>query len=221
MKPVKTDDGSITFYNEYFQDVYNSVTGAIEEAEKKFVIPTKIPELAKSGKIKILDVCFGIGYNTLMAIHKAKEINPDVKLEIVGLENDKEVIEQIIKMKFKTELKSDYKILQESAKACLGQPHKENSNIKLKLILDDARESVNKLKDEYDVVFLDPFTPRTCPEMWTERFIKDISKKMKPGAIIATYSCARRVRDAMRAANLDVHDGPKVGRFAPSTFAIK
>ena len=221
MKEVKTKDGSITFFNEYFQDVYNSVTGAMEEAEKKFVIPTKIPELAKTGSIKILDVCFGIGYNSLLAIHLAKQSNPKVKIEIVGLENDKEVIEQIIKMKFKDDLKQEYKIIQEAAKACLGLPNKKDKNIKITLILDDARKSVNKLTDLYDAVFLDPFTPKTCPEMWSEPFIKDISKRMQPNSIIATYSCARKVRDAMRAAQLDVHDGPTGGRFAPSAFAVK
>ena len=221
MKEVQTSDGSITFYNEYFQDVYNSVSGAMEEAHKKFVIPSKIPALAKSGHIKILDVCFGVGYNSLMAIHEALKVNPNCQIEITGLENDAEVIEQILKMKFKPELKQDYKLIQEAAKDCLNQPNKSNKQISITLILEDARKSINKLTDLYDAVFLDPFTPKTCPHLWTAPFIKDISKRMKPNAILTTYSCARMVRDNLNAANLEVHDGPKVGRFAPSTFAVK
>ena len=99
MKKIITDDGSITFYNEEYKDIYHSVSGAIEEAREKFVIPSKISELALKGNIKILDVCFGIGYNSLMAIHEALKVNKDCLLYIVGLENDENVINQIQKMK--------------------------------------------------------------------------------------------------------------------------
>ena len=64
MKKIKTGDGSYTFLNEKYGEVYHSVSGAEEEAIKKYAEPTKVAELAKKGEVKILDVCFGIGYNS-------------------------------------------------------------------------------------------------------------------------------------------------------------
>lgn len=221
MKQITAKDGSITFYNEYFQDVYKSVTGAVEEAREKFVKPCRIPELAKTGKIKILDVCFGIGYNSLLAIDEALKANPNCVMEIIGLENDPEVIEQILKMKFNEELKKDYEHIKKAAKNCIEGKKEKKEQITVKIILGDARETVNQIKEEFDAVFLDPFTPKTCPHLWTEKFISDIAKRMKKGSIMATYSCARFVRENMKKTSLTVYNGPSVGRYAPSTFAIK
>ncbi|MBW2994548.1 hypothetical protein KY315_03965, partial [Candidatus Woesearchaeota archaeon] len=64
LKQRVTKDNSITLFNEEYQEYYHSIHGAIEEAFEKFVKPCKIAELAKTGKIKILDICFGMGYNS-------------------------------------------------------------------------------------------------------------------------------------------------------------
>ena len=40
-------------------------------------------------------------------------------------------------------------------------------------------------------------------------------------SILATYSCARIVRDNLKEAGFEVFDGPSVGRRAPSTIAKK
>ncbi len=88
MKQVLTKDGSVTFYNEKYTETYHSMSGGVEEALKKFTEPCKIAELAKKGEVNILDVCFGIGYNTAVAIDVALEANPNCKINVVGLEND-------------------------------------------------------------------------------------------------------------------------------------
>ena len=83
--PYYTEDGSIGLYSYADKDVYHSKFGALTEAWEKFVLPSNIPELIEANKsdIKVLDVCFGIGYNTkaLMSfvidknIKKLKRIN--------------------------------------------------------------------------------------------------------------------------------------------------
>ena len=88
------------------------------------------------------------------------------------------------------------------------------------MLLDDARETIHEI-NEVDIVFLDPFSPKVCPELWEEEFIKNISRKMKPGAVLTTYSCARIVRDNLKKAGLTVTDGPRIGRRGPSSVAKK
>ena len=60
-----TQDGSIGLYSFTDKDVYHSKFGAVSEAWEKFVIPSGIQKLInKKSNIKVLDVCYGIGYNT-------------------------------------------------------------------------------------------------------------------------------------------------------------
>ena len=64
-EPYFTEDGSIGLYSYADKDVYHSKFGALTEAWEKFVIPSGIGEDISNNKdIKVLDVCFGIGYNT-------------------------------------------------------------------------------------------------------------------------------------------------------------
>ena len=57
--------------------------------------------------------------------------------------------------------------------------------------------------------------------MWQVPYFKDMHRVMKSSAILATYSCARMVRDNMSAAGLFYDDGPIVGRRGPGTVATK
>ena len=98
MEKIITDDESITFFNEKYQEHYHTKPGAVEEAFKKFVEPCKVAELAKQGSIKILDVCFGIGYNSAAAIEVALKANPSCKIGIVGLENDKNILAELLNL---------------------------------------------------------------------------------------------------------------------------
>ena len=60
-----TQDGSIGLYSHVDKDVYHSKFGAVTEAWEKFIIPSGIDKLINiKPNIKILDVCYGIGYNT-------------------------------------------------------------------------------------------------------------------------------------------------------------
>jgi tRNA U34 5-methylaminomethyl-2-thiouridine-forming methyltransferase MnmC len=44
---------------------------------------------------------------------------------------------------------------------------------------------------------------------------------MKPNSRLATYSCARVVRDNLKNAGFQIFDGPKLWRRGPSTIAVK
>ena len=60
-----TQDGSIGLYSYTDNDVYHSKFGALTEAWEKFIIPSNLDDkLNKLQNIRVLDVCYGIGYNT-------------------------------------------------------------------------------------------------------------------------------------------------------------
>lgn len=62
--PYFTNDGSVGLYSPDFDDIYHSSTGALTEAYEKFILPINMDELLKKDSIKVLDICYGIGYNS-------------------------------------------------------------------------------------------------------------------------------------------------------------
>ena len=203
MKKVITKDNSATFRNPKYDECYHSKSGAIEEAFEKFAKPCKL----KNG-MKVLDVCFGIGYNTLAAISTAD-------VDVVGLENDKCILKEIENIEVSEQLRQNYNKIRIAAKKL----EYEDKKIKIRIILGDARETIKSINEKFDAVFLDPFSPPKCPELWTYEFFAEIAKKMKKGAILTTYSCARMVRENLKKAGFSVEDGPVIGRRSPSTLA--
>ena len=63
--PYFTNDGSVGLFSPEADDIYHSTYGALTEAYEKFVLPANVKYFLKNNsQIKILDICYGIGYNT-------------------------------------------------------------------------------------------------------------------------------------------------------------
>ena len=87
-----TDDGSVGLYSQEVHDIYHSRTGALKESFDKFIVPTHFQDFCKTNSvIKLLDICYGIGYNTKAAIYSfLKNEKNNIKLKINALEISKE-----------------------------------------------------------------------------------------------------------------------------------
>ncbi|MBI4453062.1 hypothetical protein HY636_00290 [Candidatus Woesearchaeota archaeon] len=241
IKLITTKDNSITFFNEQYKETYHSVSGAVEEAQKKFSDACKIKEFAKlHDEINILDVCFGLGYNTAVAIDNILAVNPNCKINIVGLENDINILNKLNEL---TPPIVHYDLIQKLVQPQNQQKNEftlHEKNINLKIIIGDARETIkilnraelitiiNKLANQnnakniqFNFCFFDPFSPKTCPELWTKEFFQEVYAVMTNNGVLATYSCARIVRENMKTAGFIVKDGPIVGRRGPGTIGIK
>ncbi|MEA3430263.1 MAG: MnmC family methyltransferase [Nanoarchaeota archaeon] len=221
MEKVQTADGSTTFRSNSVDETYHSTSGAKEESLKKFVEPC-LSLIKEKKEITVLDVCFGLGYNTAALLDSVDE---NVKVNIIALENDPEIILKVQDIDDNTF--SKYEIIKELIKENKEKIKKKETisidkdNIKITLIIDDARKSITGIRDKFDLCFLDPFSPKKCPELWSYEFLNDIYEKMKDKSVLTTYSCARVVRDNLKKAGFVVSNGPCVGRRAPSTIARK
>ena len=204
----QTSDGSYTLYNEKLNEHYHSVTGAYQEALEKYFIPLQV----KDG-YKILDFCFGLGYNSFVATSKCKN------LQIIALENDFEIINRIADFPYPSKL---IKTVSYFKNLSHNKTIRDDKNNIITLILDDAKLSVKTLQsDFFDVVFFDPFSTTKIPDLWSKDLFKEIFRVLKHKGKLATYSCAKSVRQNMEHAGFKVMNGPSVGRKSPSTIAIK
>lgn len=85
--PQLTEDGSYTFFSPEFQETFHSSFGAKQEAEVRYIEPCQIKELAtQQYTIRILDVCYGLGYNSAAALEAIWSVNPQCQIELIALE---------------------------------------------------------------------------------------------------------------------------------------
>lgn len=63
--PYFTNDSSVGLFSRQDDDIYHSTYGALSESWQKFIIPSGLERyMQEHEKVKILDICYGIGYNT-------------------------------------------------------------------------------------------------------------------------------------------------------------
>ena len=219
MNPVKTKDGSITFFNEEFGEHYHATHGAEEEAVKKFAQPLK--PYIKSEEPVILDLCFGLGYNTAAFIDLY--YNKFRRIKIIALEKDKKILQELLELDtgfacfFQLKVTIQNMISGEKTEETF---HFKETPITIQLIIGDAQKTIESI-GMVDAVLFDPFSPKAHPGMWSKEFLTKIKRVMKPKAALTTYSCAKTFRDTLRELDFEVVNGPIVGRRAPSTIAVK
>lgn len=218
--PQKTGDGSFTFISEEFAgEAFHSHYGAKQESFLKFAVPTQLTTLAHKGNLRLLDVCYGLGYNTAAALQTVWQVNPSCDVEVIGLELNPIVPQAAITHELFHDWEWEYReILTEIA----FQHQMQTDHLKANLLIGDARNcisQVNQLSFQADAIFLDPFSPPNCPQLWTVEFIQKVSQCLQKDGLLATYSCAAAVRTALLAAGLEIGSTPPVGRRTPGTIA--
>jgi tRNA U34 5-methylaminomethyl-2-thiouridine-forming methyltransferase MnmC len=217
MEKVLTNDGSYTYFSKEFQEHYHCMKGACSEAEIKHVGPAR--DYFKE-EMLILDYCFGLGYNALAALVEAKKKGIK-KLRIVCLENDLNIINEISQLTLPEEYNEFQELFQN--KIVEEKTTISKDNYEIIILVGDARETIKEGKTygEFDVVFFDPFSPKKCPELWTQDIFAELFECMKNKSILTTYSCATHVRKKLKNAGFEVKDGPIYGRKSPATVGIK
>ena len=214
-----TEDGSVTFWSETFQETFHSSHGAKHEAEAKFVIPAKIAEKAKTQtQLNILDVCYGLGYNSAAAIAAVSELKDRIAdLHIIALENNLEVPQKAIAAGL---VNIWQPAIAEILTTAAATQTVTTDNLSLQLLIGDARQTISQVPCKWaDAIFLDPFSPPHCPQLWTVEFIQLLANCLKPNGYLVTYSSSAAVRAAMIKAGLQIGAIAPIGRKSPSTIA--
>ena len=218
--PVEpTADGSHTFYSESFGEWFHSRGGAYEEARTTYVQATNLLErVRQQDSIAVLDICYGLGYNTAAALEGIWSVQANAKIQLVALELDASVPEAAIAQG----LLNEWPIPVQAALQDLAIQRNIHSALHADLLIGDARQHMQSLAQtgfQADVIFLDPFSPPRCPQLWTVEFLALVARCLHPQGTLATYSCAAAVRAALKLAGLHISSFQAVGRRWPSTIA--
>ncbi|MEH2194127.1 MAG: MnmC family methyltransferase [Nostoc sp.] len=217
--PKLTADGSFTFVSQEFGESFHSHYGARQESFFKFVEPTQLATAAQKPVLRLLDICYGLGYNTAAALQTIWAVNPDCYVEVIGLEVNPAVPQAAIAHHLFDNWNCNYtEILSQLA----FEYQVQTPRLKAKLLIGDARTTIASVHQSgfwADAIFLDAFSPSQCPQLWTVEFIKQLTLCLHQDGLLATYSCAAAVRTALLSAGLVVASTPPVGRRSPGTMA--
>ena len=188
-----SEDGSYTAYSKEYDEHYHSTKdGALNESLLKHVIPAfKIK--GNQDEINILDICFGLGFNTLATIHYYKKNNLTSKLNIYSPELDSDLVKSLNDFRYPKEFEEFKNIV---LKLVEDRVYKDDS-FYIEIFLGDAREYVKKFEKKFDIVYQDAFSPSTNRILWTKEYFSDIKNSMKDNGILTTYSIALATRLAL------------------------
>ncbi len=205
---IKTEDGTYTFLSEDPNECMHSKIGAMTESIEKFVKPSNLANIKNP---KILDLCSGMGYNTVAALHYNQEAIIDMVEyceEILFLSlfldiplPEHNIVKKVIENYFKGE---------------------DNNTKNIKLYVGDARNIVKKLKDNYyDIIFHDAFSPQRDCVLYTVDFLKILYDKLKDGGLLISYSSSIPFRSGLVECGYIISEYPSVGRKRGITIGYK
>ena len=224
LRALETADGSLSLHSDHFDEAFHSSAGALQEAEAKFVRPSELGRFSQPNGLKLLDVCFGLGYNSAALMRALPETNPP-ELLWWGLELDQRPLQWALNHQpfcdlWPSAVLQRLEQLNRSSSWCDSGGHG-------KMLWGDARRTLKALPNtsQVDLILLDPFSPSRCPQLWSEEFLRALAEHLAPGGRLLTYCRAAAVRSSLRRAGLTLRSLLPAGRqrieWSSGTLAVK
>lgn len=191
MKYVKTSDGSISAYNDKYEDYYHSKKdGAILETLYKHLIPSFSATI--KNPLRILDICFGLGYNSLFTLAYAKKY--DINVEIFSPEMDISLLEELPHFRY-PKILYNYLDVDGILQAINKDEIYSKPNLSLSVFKGDATIYLQQFSDNFfDIIYQDAFSPSKNKELWNESHFKELYRILDSKGIVTTYSSSDSIR---------------------------
>lgn len=210
-KVILTEDGSHTLKLADHQEHYHSVYGALAESRHVF-IESGLKYTVNRGidEIRILEVGFGTGLNTLLSICENLPVNAIINYYTV----EAYPVEEQIWRQLNYSSLIEHKMAVEWFTMIHQAPWNEAVPIRQGFMLEKQNRLIQELENKeesFNLVYFDAFGPDIQPEMWTEGIFTKIGDMTMEGGVLVTYSAKGSVRRAMQKAGFVVEriPGPK------------
>ncbi|MBX9720770.1 MAG: hypothetical protein K2X81_05210 [Candidatus Obscuribacterales bacterium] len=224
MQLVATEDGSLSLKDPATGELFHNRAGAFTEALLNYVRPSgALKCLEEKSRLTILDVCFGLGYNSFVLIEEALQLGARGTIYIQAIETDPtlfSLLPQILSNAKFEKLASMLNLSELTDKKCVMA---ESSGLKVELSIEIAslRQVVPRLKEDFDVVFHDPFSPSHKPQLWTVNLFHEYHRILSKfdGAVL-TYCSAAGVRGGLIEAGFNVKRTFALGGKSGGTIGL-
>jgi tRNA U34 5-methylaminomethyl-2-thiouridine-forming methyltransferase MnmC len=193
LRPRATADGSFSLWSEAFGEGFHCAAGALGEARATFIEPAGLERLPPGATLQVVEVAVGTGTNTAALIEAAADRR--LRLAWCGLECDRRPLAlALADARFRAQWRPG---------TLAALEHHTTSG----LLLGDARQrlaDLAPLAGRVDLVLLDAFSPRRCPQLWTQEFLAALARLLAPRGRLLTYSAAAAVRRSLELAGLQI-----------------
>lgn len=198
---VASSDGSNTAYSEQYGEHYHSTReGALLETYYKHVYPG-LEQFAHQDTLRILDICFGLGFNTLATLAALKARGEKKRLEIVSPELDRALVSSLTQFAYPDAFAPFRPVIEAVGKTGVY----EDDTTRIEVLFGDARAILPTLNTPFDVVYQDAFSLKCNPALWTREYFAQLARLTHERSIITSYSTALPVRLALMENGFDVY----------------
>jgi tRNA U34 5-methylaminomethyl-2-thiouridine-forming methyltransferase MnmC len=195
-----TEDGSHTIFVNGLDEPYHSTHGALQESIHVFIKQGLLT--VKQTSIRILELGFGTGLNTLLTLRESLSLNLDIFYHAV---------EKYPLTESEYKLLNYEKVVEHVPKGMLHRMHScpwgEAVQIsdRFTLYKEEADFRSMNLSPNINLVYFDAFSPDKQPELWTDEVIGPIAQVSEQGAILVTYSSKGVFRRTLSSCGFEVH----------------
>lgn len=212
---VATESGAPALRDLTSGEVMHPGNGPLVEARALYVEPAKLAQRLSDPDpepLRLLDLGLGAGTNALAALWVAEQGAHARRLEVVSLDQQSVALEHALDSEQRAAF-GFTPALAEAARDLLAGRHYESARAGWRLVLGDALTELARLPAcAFDVVFWDPYSPRTNPALWTEQAFAAARRVCRDGATLHTYGAATATRSALLLAGFHVGFGPALGK---------
>jgi len=207
--PIHWKEGNIP-HSKQFQDIYFSCQDGLAESRYHFLRGIGAPDIWQNREsFSIGETGFGFGLNFIMTLKAWKETAaPDAKLHYIATEKYPISRDHIIRAlrnwpELDTELQALWQVYPD-------QPDKSQTlelcdgRVRLSLLIGDSLNMLQDLNMKVDAWYLDGFSPRTNPDMWTNILFRNIARLSVTGARLGTFTAVGSVRRGLEASGFKI-----------------
>ncbi|MDX2084953.1 MAG: MnmC family methyltransferase [Candidatus Melainabacteria bacterium] len=236
----QTEDLSWSCLDPVSKECQHNQAGAYTEARLHYVAPSGWEEaLKRSGHLRVLDVCFGLGYNTWTLIQSVlqwvsspfatvDQSNGPLRVSIIGLEQDirlqdawpiildQPTLADLNGLKRSFEHNKYYRTLEGPLTLTLDLPA---ITVFLTIFFGDFRAMLPLLAAPVDVIFHDAFSPARQPGLWSAEIFQQYRRLLRPGGRLLSYSTAHAVWGGLQEAGFHLYQSVPVGGKRGGTVA--
>jgi queuine tRNA-ribosyltransferase len=222
---VVTREGARAVVDDETGEVMHPVVGGRVEAETLYLAPSRLRERLQEGgdgadPLVVLDVGLGAGSNAVAAWLAASSSSPRARrLSLLSFDRT----DDALRLALEDPHAADFGLTGETrgaARALLADGRVETALADWRFVRGELPDTLAAvLEASADIVFWDPFSPKSNPLLWNVGAFKSVRRLCRAGATLHTYSAATATRAAMLLAGFAVGTGDPCGKALQSTVA--